>query len=182
MVVDSHPDRLKLAEELGGIPIDTSKGSAVDQVLELTNGHGADRGCECVGYQCCNKHGKEQSNLTMNELVQAVKFTGSIGVVGVFVTADPKSKEELQKIGHMDFDFGSFWMKGQSIATGQANVKSYNRELCALISSGKAKPSTIISQTLSLEEAPDAYKHFNARDNGWTKVILKPGQKSSSQK
>jgi threonine dehydrogenase-like Zn-dependent dehydrogenase len=36
MVVDSHPDRLKLAEELGAIPIDFSKGSAVEQVLELT--------------------------------------------------------------------------------------------------------------------------------------------------
>jgi threonine dehydrogenase-like Zn-dependent dehydrogenase len=34
MVVDSHPDRLKLAEELGAIP-DFSKGSAVEQVLEL---------------------------------------------------------------------------------------------------------------------------------------------------
>ena len=154
----------------------------LDQVLDLTDGQGADRGCECVGYQCCNKHGQEQSNVTMNELVQAVKATGSIGVVGVFVQEDPKSKEALQKKGHMDFDFGSFWMKGQSIATGQANVKSYNRELCALISSGKAKPSAIVSHELSLDEAPDAYKHFNARDKGWTKVVLKPGKTSSNKK
>ena len=112
MVVDSHPDRLKLAKELGGIPIDTTKGSAVDQVLELTGGQGADWGCECVGYQCCNRHGQEQSNVTMNELVQAVKATGLIGVVGDFVKEDPKSEEQLQKKGHMDFDLGSFWMKG----------------------------------------------------------------------
>ena len=112
MVVDSHPDRLKLAKELGGIPIDTTKGSAVDQVLDLTDGQGADRGCECVGYQCCNRHGQEQSNVTMNELVQAVKATGLIGVVGDFVKEDPKSEEQLQKKGHMDFDLGSFWMKG----------------------------------------------------------------------
>jgi threonine dehydrogenase-like Zn-dependent dehydrogenase len=37
MVVDSHPDRLKLAE-VGAIPIDFSKGSAVEQVLELRRG------------------------------------------------------------------------------------------------------------------------------------------------
>jgi threonine dehydrogenase-like Zn-dependent dehydrogenase len=24
------------------------------------------------------------------------------------------------------------------------------------------------------EQAPDAYQHFDARDNGWTKVVLKP--------
>ena len=174
MVVDNHKDRLKLAEEFGAIPIDFSKGSAVEQVLELTNGVGADRGCECVGYQCCDNHGEEHSNVTMNELVQAVKATGSIGVVGVFVSKDPKSKETLQKKGHMEFDFGNFWMKGQRIATGQANVKSYNRQLCSLISSGKAHPSKIISHEISLQEAPEAYKHFDDRDKGWTKVILKP--------
>jgi threonine dehydrogenase-like Zn-dependent dehydrogenase len=182
MVVDNHADRLKLAEEFGAIPIDFSKGSAVEQVLELTNGMGADKGCECVGYQCCDKHGTEHSNITMNELVQAVKATGKIGVVGVFVPKDPQSKEELQKKGHMDFDFGNFWMKGQSIATGQANVKSYNRQLCTLIASGKAHPSKIISHEISLEEAPDAYIHFDARDTGWTKVILKPGQNKKDLK
>jgi hypothetical protein len=34
-----------------------------------------------------------------------------------------------------------------------------------------------------LDEAPEAYKHFDARDNGWTKVILRPAgaQKSSKR-
>jgi len=182
MVVDNHKDRLKLAEKYGAIPVDFSKGSAVEQILELTNGIGADKGCECVGYQCCDKHGVEQSNITMNELVQAVKATGKIGVVGVFVSKDPKSKENLQKKGHMDFDFGKFWTKGQSISTGQANVKSYNRQLCALISAGKAKPSMIISHELSLDDAPDAYTHFDNRDKGWTKVILKPEKKKKDSK
>ena len=182
MVVDNQKDRLKLAEELGAIAIDFSKGPAVEQVLELTKGVGADKGCECVGYQCCDKHGTEHSNITMNELVQAVKATGCIGVVGVFVPKDPKSKELLQKKGHMDFDFGNFWMKGQTIATGQANVKSYNRQLCTLISAGKAKPSLIVSHELSLDEAPEAYKHFDDRDKGWTKVILKPGKTTTKKK
>ncbi len=82
----------------------------------------------------------------------------------------------------MDFDFGNFWMKGQSIATGQANVKSYNRQLCTLIAADKAKPSLIISHELSLDEAPEAYKHFDDRDNGWTKVILKPEMMGKSKK
>jgi len=182
MVVDNHADRLKLAENYGAIAIDFSKAPAIDQILELTDGEGADRGCECVGYQCCNKHGVEQNNITMNELVMAVKATGSIGVVGVFIAEDPKSKDPLQQKGHMEFDFGNFWMKGQRIATGQANVKAYNRELCTLISLGKAKPSAIISHELALEDAPAAYEHFDKRDKGWTKVILKPGKSSNELK
>jgi threonine dehydrogenase-like Zn-dependent dehydrogenase len=182
MVVDNHPDRLKLAEQFGGIRIDFSKAPVVDQVMELTKGLGADRGCECVGYQCCDKHNHEHNNITMNELVKAVKATGSIGVVGVFLSEDPRATDPIAQKGHMDFDFGTFWMKGQSMATGQANVKAYNRELCALISSGKAKPSMIISHELGLDEAPDAYKHFDAREKGWTKIVLKPGKKGASKK
>ncbi|KIC83423.1 hypothetical protein RR51_05610 [Pseudomonas sp. C5pp] len=74
----------------------------------------------------------------------------------------------------MAFDFGALWFKGQFIRTGQANVKACNRRLAQLIHHGRAKPSQIISHRLTLAEAPDAYKHFDARDDGWTKVVLKP--------
>ncbi|MFL6053591.1 MAG: zinc-binding dehydrogenase [Actinoallomurus sp.] len=42
-VVDRHPDRLGKAEEIGAIPIDDSKGAPVDQILDQTDGMGADR-------------------------------------------------------------------------------------------------------------------------------------------
>ena len=110
----------------------------------------------------------------MNNLVASSKATGGIGVVGVFVPQDPGAKNELAKEGKMAFDFGAFWFKGQQIRTGQANVKAYNRRLAELIHHDRAKPSQIISHSLKLAEGPDAYKHFDARDEGWTKVILKP--------
>ena len=43
-----------------------------------------------------------------------------------------------------------------------------------LIYEDKARPSWIVSHELSLDEAPEAYAHFDARDDGWTKVVLKP--------
>ena len=173
-VVDNQPDRLKLVEELGGIPINMKDVDPIEAILDATEGLGTDRGCECVGYQCCDRHGKERSNYTMNCLVASTKATGGIGVVGVFIPEDPGAKDDLAKEGKMAFDFGMFWFKGQKIGTGQANVKAYNRRLANLIHAGKATPSKIISHTLSLDEAPNAYKHFNARDDGWTKVVLKP--------
>lgn len=175
-VVDTHKDRLALAEKLGAIPIDDTEGAGVQQILDMTDGKGADCGCECVGYQCCDKHGKEVPNLTMNNLVQTVKATGGIGVVGVFLPQDPGAHDELAKEGKLAFDFGNFWFKGQRIGTGQANVKHYNRHLAKLIHAGKAKPSTIISHELALDEAPKAYEQFDKRADGWTKVVLKPGK------
>ena len=175
MVVDTHKDRLALAEQIGAIAIHDTENSGVEQVLELTQGKGADRGCECVGFQCFNCAGHEVPNLTMNNLVKAVKATGSIGAVGVFMPKDPGGVNEMAKHGQIAFDYGEFWSKGQRLGTGQCSVKLYNRRLCKLIEAGKAKPSFIVSHELPLAQAPDGYKHFDARDEGWTKIVLKPG-------
>ncbi|WP_328316302.1 glutathione-independent formaldehyde dehydrogenase [Streptomyces sp. NBC_00388] len=172
-VVDRHPDRLRLAEQAGAIAIDDSDGDHVERIKELTGG-GADKGCECVGYQAHDPQGNETPESTMNDLVASVKATGAIGVVGVFLPQDDDGPTELAQQGKMPFDFGQFWFKGQRIATGQANVKAYNRYLGQLIHHGKAQPSFIVSHELPLDEAAEAYRKFDDRVAGWTKVILKP--------
>ncbi|HEY1089434.1 MAG TPA: glutathione-independent formaldehyde dehydrogenase [Archangium sp.] len=173
MVVDRHPDRLKLAERIGAVAIDDSKEDPVERVMELTRGRGADKGCECVGWQAHDPRGHEQPNQTLNRLVQSVRATGAIGVVGVFVPEDPKSPDKLMKEGQIAFDVGTYFSKGLQVGSGQANVKEYNRELRDLIHAGRAKPSFVISHRLALAAAPDAYSHFDKRDDGWTKVVLK---------
>jgi len=176
MVVDRHPDRLRLVEQIGAIGVDDSKGSPVDQVMEHTNGMGADRGAECVGYQAHDPQGHEDNSATLNDLVSSVRFTGGIGTVGVYVPQDPGGPNELAKHGKAPFDFGSFWFKGQHMGTGQCPVKHYNRYLRSLIAEDKVKPSWIVSHDLPLDQAAEAYKHFDAREEGWTKVVLHPGQ------
>lgn len=173
-VVDHNRDRLTVAEKLGATPIVEDEGREVDQILEATHGQGTDCGCECIGYQCHTPKGKEVPNLVMNSLVNAVKFTGNIGVVGVFIPKDPGAADPLAKNGEIAFDFGKFWFKGQKIGTGQCNVKAYNRKLAELIHHDRARPSAIVSHDLPLSQAPKAYEHFDHRDNGWHKVVLHP--------
>ena len=91
MLVDRHPDRLRLAEEIGAIAIDDTDGDHVERVLELTSGEGAARGVEAVGWQAHDPQGHEIPNSTMNDLVAAVRPTGTIGIVGVFVARGPRS-------------------------------------------------------------------------------------------
>jgi threonine dehydrogenase-like Zn-dependent dehydrogenase len=174
-VVDCHPDRLALAERIGAVPINFEETNPVDKIMEDTGGKGADRGCECVGYQATDAQGSEHPNITLNNLVNSVKFAGTIGVVGVYVPQDPKHPDPLYKEkGEVAFDYGVFWFRGQTMGTGQCNVKNYNRQLLALIEAGKARPSFVVSHELPLDAAPDGYDHFDKRDNGWTKVVMHP--------
>jgi threonine dehydrogenase-like Zn-dependent dehydrogenase len=173
-VVDRQPDRLRLAAKLGAIPVDDSADDAVQQVLDATRGEGADKGVEAVGYQAHDARGEEEPGLTINSLIQAVRPTGRIGVVGVFVPQDPSAPDDAAKEGKFGFDFGTFFFKGQSMGTGQANVKQYNRQLRNLIHRDKLHPGLIVSHELNLDQAAEGYQRFDDREDGWTKVILHP--------
>ena len=58
--------------------------------------------------------------------------------------------------------------------TGAGRLDIRNTTLRDLIAAGKAEPSFIVSHELPLDRAPEAYEHFDKRDDGWTKVVLKP--------
>ena len=57
---------------------------------------------------------------------------------------------------------------------GRDHDKRYNTELRDLIIAGRAKPSEIVTQRLPLREAPDAFRRFDQRIDGYIKVILDP--------
>lgn len=95
-------------------------------------------------------------------------------MVSGFQPEDPTSSDALTQKGQPAFAWGLFLSKWQRIGTGQANVKAYHRRLCHLIEVGKVKPSFLVTHELPLREAPKAYRYFDARENGWVKVLLKP--------
>ena len=172
-VVDQVADRLRLAEQIGAVGIDFSAGDPVEQILERTGGLGVDRGVEAVGFQAHDSSGEEHPELTLDNLVNVVRTTGGIGVVGVYVPEDP-GLDQPDKADRVSWQYGTFFTKGQSMGTGQAPVKRYNRQLRDLIITGRATPSFIVSHEIPLDEAPDAYDKFDKRIDGYTKVLLKP--------
>ncbi|MFG6403046.1 glutathione-independent formaldehyde dehydrogenase [Microbacterium sp. P04] len=175
-VVDKEPDRLALAASIGATPVDISDGNQTETIIDATDGFGVDCGVEAVGFQAHDAHGQEHPELVLDNLVEVVRATGHIGVVGVYVPEDPKAAEEGAKTGRIAFNYGLAFEKGISIGSGQCPVKRYNRELRDLIIRDRAKPSFIVSHELGLDEAVDAYDRFDKREDGWTKVLLHPGQ------
>jgi glutathione-independent formaldehyde dehydrogenase len=172
-VVDKQADRLKLAESIGATAVDFSRGDPVEQILEATDGVPVDRGVEAVGFQAHDASGEEHPELTLDNLVNVVRTTGGIGVVGVYVPEDP-GLDDPSSADRVNWQYGTFFTKGQSMGTGQAPVKRYNRQLRDLIIKGRATPSFIVSHEVPLAEAPAAYEKFDERLDGYTKVLLKP--------
>ncbi len=63
-----------------------------------------EKGCECVGYQAHDPQGHEDAAMTMNRLVDSVRFTGHIGVVGIFLPQDQNGPDELERNGKINTD------------------------------------------------------------------------------
>ena len=119
---------------------------------------------------------EEQPNVVLEGLIDVVNPTGRLGIPGLYVPSDPGGADEAAKSGRLALSFGKLFEKGLSLATGQANVKNYNRFLRDLIVSGRAEPGLIVSHELPLDAAPDAYDKFDKRIDGYTKVVLHPDQ------
>lgn len=173
--VDQVPDRLRLAEQIGATPIDFSQADPAQQIWDL-NGGGTDAGVDAVGYQA---HGftdpeREEPAAVLNALIQTVRPTGALGVPGLYLPSDPGGPDTNAQQGRLLFDIGKMFEKGLRMGTGQANVKRYNRQLRDMITAGRATPSFVVSNEVSLDEAPMAYQKFDQHEDGFTKVILHP--------
>jgi glutathione-independent formaldehyde dehydrogenase len=173
-VIDFQADRLALAERVGATAINLADGDVVDAIMNATDGFGVDCGVEAVGYQAHDHSGQEHPAMVLDNLVNVVRATGSIGVVGVYEPEDPGASTEGAKHGRYGFDFGTAFTKGLSIGTGQCPVKKYNRYLRDLIIRDQASPSIIVSHEVPLDDAVVAYDKFDKRVDGYTKVLLHP--------
>jgi glutathione-independent formaldehyde dehydrogenase len=178
-VVDRVQNRLDLAQEIGeGViePVNFDEVNPIEYLHDQTDGNGVDRSIDAVGYQATVSGGEEeQPAVVLNQCVYATRPTGRIGVVGLYVPEDPGAPTEEAAHGRLLFEIGTFFEKGLAMGTGQCNVKRYNRALRDLIVAGRLRPSFVVSKDLPLDDAPDAYHRFDQREEGYSKIVLKPG-------
>ncbi|MBV8332249.1 MAG: glutathione-independent formaldehyde dehydrogenase [Candidatus Eremiobacteraeota bacterium] len=197
-VVDAVAERLEKAQALGATPVDFSKGDPVQQILDLRVPHrknvqNLQRGAgdkmpgvmcaiDAVGYEAWahDAAGKTQNpTQVLDDVVAVTNPTGHVGLIGVYFPEDPGGVDEDAKKGRFTVALGNAWEKGLSVEMGQCPVKKYNVYLRDLIVAGVAKPSVLVSHRLPLDAAPEAYRKFDERTDGYTKVLLKPQQSAA---
>ena len=146
--IDSNPERLEEAKKMGAIPINL-KDDPVPKIKEASGGRGADVVIECVGHT--------DAFLLAFDMIRAFGQISSIGV-----HTQPILLNGLLCYG-----------KNVTMAFGRCPVRSIFEEALALLVQEQKKVAFLCGKTMSLEEAPQAFKDFEA--GKVMKIVFKPG-------
>jgi threonine dehydrogenase-like Zn-dependent dehydrogenase len=156
--VDRVQSRLDLAASIGAIPINFAESDPVAQILEREPG-GVRRSVEAVGFEAVNATGQVDASITLRQALNVTAPKGGIGIVGLFSG------------GLNDFDIGQAFEKSIAVDGGVVLPLQVASELVPLITSGKAKPSFIVSSVIDIEEAPEYYARFSRHEE--SKVVIR---------
>ena len=69
---------------------------------------------------------------------------------------------------------GSAINRGLTFRMAQTPVQHYLPQLLERIEKGEIDPSFVITHRATLEEGPELYKTFRAKQDGCIKVVMKP--------
>ena len=154
LAVDSVSERLLLAERFGAEPIDLARGTdqVVAEVRRCTDGHGADAVLEAVG-----------SSGASALAIEVVRPGGAIAAVGVH--SEP----------HFAFSPGQVYDKNLRYSAGRCPARAYMDRVLDIAIARSDDLAAIISHRLPLSDGVDAYRIFDKKLEGCTKVLLYPG-------
>jgi threonine dehydrogenase-like Zn-dependent dehydrogenase len=188
--VDRVPERLARVKAFGAEPLDLKDAEEVggvgDIVRESTGGRGPDAVIDAVGMEAHGSPGAQvvqkvagilpdaisepmMKNAGLDRLaalhtaIDAVRRGGTISISGVYGgQADPMPMMQL-------FD------KQVQLRMGQANVRRWTDELLAmLVDDDPFGVDAFATHHLPLAEAPNAYEHFQKKEEGMVKVVFQP--------
>jgi glutathione-independent formaldehyde dehydrogenase len=137
---------------------------------------GVDCGIDAIGFQARDRAdpSREKPDQVIHDLARLINPNGRLSITGVFLPNDAKPVGELERRGDLAVPWQTLFRKGITVGMGRDHDKRYNTQLRDLIIAGRAKPSEIVTQRLPLREAPDAFRRFDQRTDGYIKVVLDP--------
>jgi threonine dehydrogenase-like Zn-dependent dehydrogenase len=188
--VDRVAERLARVEAMGAEPLNLDDAEQVggvgEIVREATHGRGADSVIDAVGMEAHGapvagavqkfagmlpdvlseplmKHAGVDRLAALYTAIDAVRRGGTISISGVYGgAADPLPMMQM-------FD------KQIQVRMGQANVRAWTDELLGLlVDDDPFGVDAFATHHLPLDEAPDAYEHFQKKEEGMVKVVFRP--------
>lgn len=172
IAVDNVPYRLERARKMNNV--ETINFDEQDEVAlhirEITRG-GTDVVIDCVGMD-----GKKNA---LEKIGQKLKLQGGT------LSAIDIAMDAVRKFGTIQltgvygalynmFPLGHMFERNLTVKMGQAPAIHYMPKLFDMIVNGEFDPTEIVTHRIPLDQASDAYKIFNDKEDGCIKVVLKP--------
>jgi len=145
IAVDGIAARRRLAEQLGAVAVEPA--IAAEAVAAATSGIGADGVIEASGSQAA-----------LSAAFGLVRPHGIVSVVGAHFEPD------------FPLDNLQMFEKEITLTFSIGNPGRDRERLLAMVQDGVLKPSAIVSDVVSIDQAAEAYRAFDAREA--TKVVL----------
>jgi threonine dehydrogenase-like Zn-dependent dehydrogenase len=149
--LDTVPERLALATRFGATPVNLKEQDAVALVRDATEGRGADAVLEAVG--------SPEATLLAFALARP---GGTLAAVGVHHEAA------------FPFSPGAAYDKNLTYRIGRCPVRHYMERLLPVAQRRQDELASLFTHRLPLEQAPEGYRVFDARQDGCIKVMLQP--------
>ncbi|MEM1402935.1 MAG: alcohol dehydrogenase catalytic domain-containing protein [Pseudomonadota bacterium] len=148
--IDPQEERRSLSLTFGGIPLHPD--GARQQIAEDTGGLGVDAVIEAVG-----------AGPTLKQAVSIVRMGGRLSILGI-----------LQKDSAFPLHIAQ--AKSLEVHMGIAGVADSWPELLPLVQSGQIKGEGMFTHHFDLSQGEEAYRVFDAREDGVMKVLMTPGR------
>jgi threonine dehydrogenase-like Zn-dependent dehydrogenase len=176
IAIDRFPYRLRIAHDRAKAEVINYEEVDVYEALrEMTGGRGPDHCIDAVGMEGHSPgpmyaYDKVKTALmletdrpvALRQAILCCRSGGTISVAGVYG-------------GFIDkFPMGAIVNRSLTIKSGQTHVHRYMRPLLERIQKGDIDPTFVITHRLSLDDAPEVYATFNAKEDGCLKAVLNP--------
>lgn len=196
--IDTLPDRLEKARELGAETIDFNAEAPVERLKEWTDGIGVLRAIDAVGVDAYRPEEgpayaeSRAMKSQFQEEQKEIQVEGSGATWGgSWVPGDAPSQvltwgvQALAKAGTFSiigvypetmtrFPIGNAMMKNLTLQMGNCSHRRYIPRLIEAVQAGQVDPLKVLTQVEPMGDAIEAYRAFDRRKAGWVKVELKP--------
>lgn len=196
IAIDRIHSRLEMARGQGAEVINFEEEHPVLAIREMTGGIGVDRAIDAVGVDADHaergpaaktarlsmnvyKQQREEvapktnpkngnwrpgraPSLALEWAVESLAKAGTLSIIGVYPI---KAKW---------FPIGMAMNHNLTVRMGNCNHRKYLPKLVEMVRTGAINPTRILTQVKPLTSVIDAYKAFDAREEGWIKVELLP--------
>ncbi len=178
IAIDRFPERLALARDFcGATTIDYNEDDViiVEALRDLTGGVGPDGCIDAVGMEahCPTAVGvydkvkqalmlETDRPFVLRQAIQAIRKGGTLSIPGVYGGV-------LDKV-----NFGAAFGKGIHMNMGQTHMHRYLKPLLERVEQGQIDPSFLISDRIGIQQVPDFYKKWTAKEDGITKIVIDP--------